>query len=74
MVRKLLIYYLLVSVLLAPLAWSQDRALRPATSKASSVTRQALVIGNAEYEYAGRLLNPTSGSNQSHSLECMFSC
>jgi hypothetical protein len=51
MIRKLLT--LLVSVLLVPLAWSQERAIRPASSEASSVTRQALVIGNSEYEYAG---------------------
>ena len=59
MIRKLLICYLLVSVLLlVPLSWSQERAIRPVSSEASSVTRQALVIGNSEYEYAGRLCNP----------------
>ncbi len=61
MIRKLLICYLLVSVLLlVPLSWSQERAIRPVSSEASSVTRQALVIGNSEYEYAGRLRNPVN--------------
>ena len=48
----------MVSLLLVKLAWSQERAIRPARSEASTVTRQALVIGNSEYEYAGRLRNP----------------
>ncbi len=60
MIAKLLPWCLLVSVLLAPLAWSQERAIRPATSKASTGARQALVIGNSEYEYAGRLRNPVN--------------
>ena len=59
MIRKLLICYLLVSVLLVPLAWS-ERAIRPAASDSSSDTRQALVIGNSEYEHAGRLRNPVN--------------
>ena len=57
MINKLLTCYLLVSVLLVSRAWSQDRAIRPATSKASTGARQALAIGNSEYEYAGRLRN-----------------
>ena len=57
MIHKLLICYLLVSVLLVSLDWSQGRAIRPATSKASTGARQALVISNAEYKYAGRLRN-----------------
>ena len=57
MIHKLLICYLLVSVLLVSRAWSQERAIRPATSKASTGARQALAIGNSEYEYAGRLRN-----------------
>ena len=60
MIHKLLICYLLVSVLLVPLAWSQERAIRPASSDSSSDTRRALVIGNSEYEYAGRLRNPVN--------------
>ena len=60
MIRKLLICYLLVSVLLVPLAWSQERAIRPASSDSSSDTRQALVIGKSEYEHAGRLRNPVN--------------
>ena len=57
MIHKLLTCYLLVSVLLVSRAWSQDRAIRPATSKASTGARQALAIGNSEYEYSGRLRN-----------------
>ena len=57
MIKKLLTCYLLVSVLLVSQAWSQDRAIRPATSKASTGARQALAIGNSEYECAGRLRN-----------------
>ena len=57
MIHKLLTCYLLVSVLLVPLVWSQERAISPATSKASTGARQALAIGNSEYEYAGRLRN-----------------
>ena len=57
MIHKLLICYLLVSVLLVSRAWSQERAIRPATSKASTGARQALAIGNSEYEYAGRQRN-----------------
>ena len=60
MTSKLLICYLLVSVLLVPLAWSQKRAIRPVTSEATSNKRQALVIGNSEYQYAGRLRNPVN--------------
>ena len=57
MIYKLLTCYLLVSVLLVSRAWSKERAIRPATSKASTGARQALAIGNSEYEYAGRLRN-----------------
>ena len=57
MIHKLLTCYLLVSVILVSRAWSQERAIRPATSKASTGARQALAIGNSEYEYAGRLRN-----------------
>ena len=57
MIHKLLTCYLLVSLLLVSRAWSQERAIRPATSKASTGARQALAIGNSEYEYAGRLRN-----------------
>ena len=60
MTSKLLICYLLVSVLLVPLAWSQKRAIRPVTSEATSNKRQAFVIGNSEYQYAGRLRNPVN--------------
>ena len=65
MINKLLTCYLLVSVLLVSRAWSQDRAIRLATSKASTGARQALAIGNSEYEYAGRILSLTRDSNQS---------
>ena len=64
MIRELLTCCLLVSVLLVPLAWSQERAIRPATSKASTGARQALVIGNSEFEYAGRLRNPVNDTRK----------
>ncbi len=51
------ICYLLISLLIIPLAWSQERAARPAKE---FVARQALVIGNADYAYAGRLRNPVN--------------
>ncbi len=57
MIHKLLTCYLLVSLLLLSRAWSQERAIRPAFSEASTGARQALAIGNSEYEYAGRLRN-----------------
>ena len=57
MIHKLLNCYLLVSLLLVSQAWSQERAIRPATSKVSTGARQALAIGNSEYEYAGRQRN-----------------
>ena len=57
MIHKLLTCYLLVSLLLVSRAWSQERAIRPATSKASTGARQALAIGNSEYEHAGRQRN-----------------
>ena len=60
MIAKLLPWCILISVLLVPLAWSQERAIRPATSKASTGAIQVLVIGDSEYEYAGRLGNPVN--------------
>ena len=57
MIHKLLTCYLLVSLILVSRAWPQERAIRPVTSKASTGARQALAIGNSEYEYAGRLRN-----------------
>ena len=57
MIHKLLTRYLLVSLLLVSRAWSQERAIRHATFKASTGARQALAIVNSEYEYAGRLRN-----------------
>ena len=65
MIHKLLICYLLVSVLLVSRAWSQEQAIRPGSYESSSVTTQALVIRNSKYEYAGRLLSLTGDSNQS---------
>ena len=32
--------------------------ISPATSDSNSGTRKTLIIGNSEYEYAGRLRNP----------------
>ena len=58
MIRKLLT--LLVSVLLVPLAWLQERAIRPVAWAVDPNIRQALVIGNSEYRHAGRLRNPVN--------------
>ena len=55
MILKKLICYLLAMLLVVPMIWSQKRAIRPVTSEATSENRQALVIGNSEYQYAGRL-------------------
>ena len=54
---KHLICSLLISLLFVPWGWSQKRAIRPAKEFAD---RQALVIGNADYAYAGRLRNPVN--------------
>ena len=47
-IAKLLPWCILISVLLVPLAWSQERAIRPATSKASTGAIQVPVISNSE--------------------------
>jgi len=60
MIPKKLICYLLVMLLVLPMIWSQERAIRPVTPEATRGNRQALVIGNSEYEYVGRLLNPVN--------------
>ena len=60
MILKKLNCYLLVMLLAVPMIWSQERAIRPVTSEAISENRQALVIGNSEYQYAGRLRNPVN--------------
>ena len=56
MIRKILTCCLLITVLV-PLAWSQERAIRPVAGVVDSNIRQALVIGNSEYRHAGRLRN-----------------
>ena len=61
MVHKILICYLLITVLIVPLAWSQqERAVRPVVGAVDPNIRQALVIGNSEYRHAGRLRNPVN--------------
>lgn len=60
MIHKLLIYYLLITLLIVPLAWSQERAVRPVVGAVDPNIRQALVIGNSEYRHAGRLRNPVN--------------
>ena len=61
MIRKILIYYLLITLLIVPLAWSQqERAVRPVAGAVDPNVRQALVIGNSEYRHAGRLRNPVN--------------
>ena len=57
MILKHISCYLLLSLLLVSFAWSQERAAHPAKK---FVARQALVIGNADYDYAGRLRNPVN--------------
>jgi len=59
MIRKILTCCLLITVLV-PLAWSQERAIRPVAGVVDSNIRQALVIGNSEYRHAGRLRNPVN--------------
>ncbi len=54
--KRLTGFFLLVLFLTTP-AWSQERAARPAKE---FVARQALVIGNSDYAYAGRLRNPVN--------------
>ena len=55
-------------LLAVPMILSQERAIRPATSKASTGARQALAIGNSDYEYAGRLRNLVSGDRAIDSI------
>jgi hypothetical protein len=72
MLYKRLICYLLFSVLFVLFGCSspnreiqpsqgnqsEQRAIRPVAQKTSSEYRQALVIGNSDYDYAGVLRNP----------------
>ena len=60
MMRKQLICYLLMTLLVVPIAWSQERAIRPANQQPNADVRQALVIGNAAYTSAGMLRNPVN--------------
>ena len=61
MIHKLLTCCLLITVLIVPLAWSQqERAVRPVAGAVDPNIRQALVIGNSEYRHAGRLRNPVN--------------
>jgi len=60
MVFKRLFGYLLLSLLLVPGIWGQGRAVRPVPPDSSSASRQALVIGNANYAHAGVLRNPVN--------------
>ena len=48
MIRKILIYYLLITLLIVPLAWSQERNVRPVVGAVDPNFRQALVIGNSD--------------------------
>jgi hypothetical protein len=60
MIRKILTCCLLITVLIVPLTWSQERAIRPVAGAVNPNIRQALVIGNSEYRHAGRLRNPVN--------------
>ena len=58
MLRKHLICYLLVSLLLVPVLWSQERAAtRPSIPGGP---KQALVIGNSAYTHTSPLKNPVN--------------
>ena len=60
MLRKHLICYLLVSLLLVPVLRSQQRAIRPTEKASPTSARQALVIGNSTYDHTSPLRNPTN--------------
>ena len=60
MIRKSAIATLLLVLLIEPLSWSQERAVRPVAGTVDPNIRQALVIGNSEYRHAGRLRNPVN--------------
>jgi uncharacterized protein YjbI with pentapeptide repeats len=60
MMRKQLICYLLMTLLVVPMIWSQERAIRPANQQSNADVRQALVIGNSAYTSAGMLRNPVN--------------
>ena len=60
MFKKFWICPLLLNLLIAPVAWSKERAIRPVAKAVNPNLRQALVIGNSEYEHAGRLRNPVN--------------
>ena len=60
MIRKQLICYLLMTLLFVPIAWSQERAIRPANQQSNADVRQALVVGNSTYTSAGMLRNPVN--------------
>ena len=74
MIPKQLFCYLLINALLVLFGCSspnreiqpsqsnqsEQRAIRPVVQTTSSDYRQALVIGNSDYDYAGVLRNPTN--------------
>ena len=47
---------LLLLLVIVPLTWAQERAVRPL----ETYNRQALVIGNVSYAHAGVLRNPAN--------------
>ena len=56
MIRKHVIFFVLLLLLIVPATWAQERAIRPVETN----IRQALVIGNANYAHAGVLRNPAN--------------
>ena len=60
MFQKCWLCSLLLNLLIASVAWSKERAIRPVAEAVNPNLRQALVIGNSEYEHAGRLRNPVN--------------
>ena len=57
---KHLICYLLISLLVVPTWWAQQRALQPIDQLQNNKFKQALVMGNADYKHAGILRNPVN--------------
>ena len=71
MFQKCWLCSLLLNLLIASVAWSKERAIRPVAEAVNPNIRQALVIGNSEYEHAGRLRNPVNDAKAKANTELM---
>ena len=60
--RHLFPAFLLLCLLLASIAYAQQRGVKRVESYATA-DRHALVIGNSEYEQVGRLRNPVNDAD-----------